>query len=78
MKVLFLLSLATAQRIGELQAISFRVAFQGDLSLFFLPEFVANPIRHWLDPGHAVLVLWLSFHPSRHVLCLFLVLPRRS
>ena len=43
MKVLFLLSLATAKRVGELQAVSFRVAFQGDdLSLSYLPKFVAK------------------------------------
>ena len=40
--VLFLLSLATAKRV-ELQAISCRVASQGhDLSLAYLPEFVAK------------------------------------
>ena len=43
MKVLFLLSLATARRVGELQTVSFRVAFQGDdLSLSYLPEFIAK------------------------------------
>ena len=43
MKVLFLFSLATAKRVGELQAISFRVTFQGDnLSMSYLPEFVAK------------------------------------
>ena len=43
MKVLFPLSLATADRVGELQAISFQVALQGDdLSLSCLPEFVAK------------------------------------
>ena len=42
-KVLFLLSLATAKQVEELQAISFRVAFQGDdFSLSYLPEFVAK------------------------------------
>ena len=36
MKVLFLLSLATANRVSELHALSRRVAFQGkDLSLLF-------------------------------------------
>ena len=39
MKVLFLLFLVTAKRVGEFQAISCRVAFQGhDLSLAYLPE----------------------------------------
>ena len=43
MKVLFLLSLATAKRISELHAFSRRVAFPGkDLSLSYLPEFVAK------------------------------------
>ena len=43
MKVLFLLSLATAKRVGELHVLSRRVAFQGkDLFLSFLPEFVAK------------------------------------
>ena len=43
MTVLFLLSLATAKRVGELQAVSPRVAFQGDiLSLSYIPEFVAK------------------------------------
>ena len=55
MKVLFLLSLATAKRVGELHALSRRVAFQGkDLSLSSLPEFVAkteskrNPLPRFL------------------------------
>ena len=55
-KTLFLLSLATAKRVGEVQALSARVARQGgDLSLSYLPGFVAktesdsNPIpRHFL------------------------------
>ena len=43
MKVLFLLSLATAKRISELHALSRQIAFQGkDLSLSYLPEFVAK------------------------------------
>ena len=42
-KVLFLLSLATAKRVNELQALSRSVAFSGkDLSLSYLPEFVAK------------------------------------
>ena len=42
-KTLFLLSLATARRVGELQAISSRVAWLGgDASLSYLPEFVAK------------------------------------
>ena len=42
-KVLFLLSLATAKRVSELQALSCSVAFSGkDLLLSYLPEFVAK------------------------------------
>ena len=42
-KTLFLLSLATARRIGELQALSSRVAWVGgDISVEYLPEFVAK------------------------------------
>ena len=42
-KTLFLVSLATAKRVGELQALSFRVAKAGqDLILTYLPEFVAK------------------------------------
>ena len=54
-KTLFLLSLASAKRIGEIQALSSNVARRGlDMSVSFLPEFVAktesesNPIpRHF-------------------------------
>ena len=54
-KTLFLLSLASVKRIGEIQALSSKVARQGDdLFLSFLPEFIAktesesNPIpRHF-------------------------------
>ena len=42
-KVLFLVALATAKRVGELQAISFNVAKEGsDLVLSYLPEFLAK------------------------------------
>ena len=42
-KVLFLLSLATAKQVSELQALLRSVAFSGkDLSLSYLPEFVAK------------------------------------
>ena len=42
-KVLFLLSLATARRVGELQALSSQVSFSGDdLFLSYLPEFRAK------------------------------------
>ena len=43
MKVVFLLALATAKRVGEFEAISKRVAFLGqDISISYLPEFVAK------------------------------------
>ena len=42
-KVLFLRSFATAKRASELQALSLSIAFSGkDLSLSYLPEFVAK------------------------------------
>ena len=50
-KALFLLAMATAKRVSELQALSFSVSFQGeDLVLYYDPffraktEFVANPL----------------------------------
>ena len=50
-KVLFLVSLATARRVGELQAVSWDVSFSGsDIYLSYLPEFrvktesSANPL----------------------------------
>ena len=43
MKVAFLPALVTAERVGELQALSACVAFLGpDLSISYLPEFVAK------------------------------------
>ena len=42
-KTLFLLALASARRIGELQAVSHLVSFSGnDCYLSYLPEFVAE------------------------------------
>ena len=42
-KVLFLLALATAKRVGELQALSRVVSFVGsDACLSYVPEFVAK------------------------------------
>ena len=42
-KTLFLLALATAQRVGELQALSHRTSWQGqDLVVSYLPEFIAK------------------------------------
>ena len=43
MKTLFLVVLATAKRVGEIQAFSAHVAVQGeDLPLSYLPEFAAK------------------------------------
>ncbi|MPC69554.1 hypothetical protein E2C01_063782 [Portunus trituberculatus] len=45
-KTLFLVSLATAKRVSKLQALSRRVASQGeDLILSYLPEFLAKTER---------------------------------
>lgn len=45
-KVLFLIALATARRVGELQAVSETVSFRGsDAFLSFLPEFQAKTER---------------------------------
>ena len=42
-KTIFLVALATAKRVGELQALSFNIASSGqDLVLSYLPEFVAK------------------------------------
>lgn len=42
-KTVFLLALATAQRVGEIQALSSRVSWQGpDLMVCYLPEFIAK------------------------------------
>ena len=42
-KTLFLLALATAKRVGELQALSKKVAFRGDdATVSYLPFFVAK------------------------------------
>ena len=42
-KVLFLVALATAERVGELQALSRAVSFvRSDTCLSFVPEFVAK------------------------------------
>lgn len=42
-KALFLLALATAQRVGEIQALSSKTSWQGrDLFVYYLPEFIAK------------------------------------
>ena len=74
MKVLFLVSLSTAKQVGELQAVSFSVAFQGnDRSLSYLLELVAktesehNPIpRSFLVRSLAQFVGEL---PDKRLLC---------
>ena len=61
MKALLLLSLATAKRVGVLHALSFRVAFQGpDLSLLYLPEFVAKTESERNPLPRSILVQSLS------------------
>ena len=74
-KTLFLLSSATAKRVGELQALSRRVAFQGsDLSLSYLPEFVAKTESERNPPPRSFLVKSLSEFvgdlPEERLLCL--------
>ena len=74
MKVAFLLALATAKRVGKLQAISTRVAFHGqDLSVSYFPEFVAktelekNPLpRSFLVRS---LLDFIGDLPEERVLC---------
>ena len=45
-KTLFLVALAIAKRVGELQALSRQVSFQGNaLFVFYLPHFVAKTDR---------------------------------
>ena len=62
MKTLFLLSLAMAKRVGELQARSCRVAFKGpDLSLYFLSLLLRPSWRGILFHVHS----WLS--PCRNL-----------
>ena len=49
-KTIFLLALATAKRVGELQALSHSFAWQGDdVILSYLPEFVAKT-EMWSNP----------------------------
>ena len=48
MKVSFMLALTIAKRVGELQAVSCWVASHGpDISLAYLPEFVAKTESEW-------------------------------
>ena len=55
-KVLFLVALATARRVGELQAVSSSVSYSGeDLFLSYLPEFSSKDR--------------VSFQPSASLLC---------
>ena len=74
-KCLFLVSLATARRVGELQAVSKEVSFSGqDIHLSFLPEFRAktksdaNPLpRSFVVKS---LVDFVSDLPEELLLCL--------
>ena len=45
-KTLFLVALATAKRVGELQVLSRQVSFRGDdMYVYYLPHFVAKTVR---------------------------------
>lgn len=73
-KTLFLTALATAKRVGELQAVSYAFALQGtDIILRYLPEFIAktetdtNPIpREFRLRGLSTLV---EREDEEHLLC---------
>ena len=74
MKTLFLLSLVTAKRVSELQALSCHVVFQGpDISLTYLPEFVAKTEseRNLLPRSFLVksLVEFVGDLPEERLLC---------
>ena len=59
-KTLFLVSLATAKRFGELQALSKRVAAIGDdLMVLYLPHFVAKTERADAPVPHSFRILSL-------------------
>ena len=89
-KVLFLVSLATARRVGELQAVSREVSFSGaDIFLSYLPEFRAktessvNPLpRSYcvrsLADFLALLLFLLALALSLFLLVLLLVLFLRT
>ena len=60
-KVLFLLALATAKRVGELQALSSVVTFvHGDACLSYVPQFVAKSESLTRSIPHSFLVQSLS------------------
>ena len=74
MKVLFLLSLAMAKRVGELQALSLCIAFRGsDLSVSYLVEFVAKTesVRNPLPRSFLVksLEAFVGDMPEEHSFC---------
>ena len=55
LKTLFLLALATAKRVGELQALSSIVTFVGaDACLSYIPQFVAHPFHTSLLLGEVL------------------------
>ena len=75
-KTLFLLAVATARRMGELQAVSHMVSFSGkDLYLSFLPEFraktesAANPLPRSLEDFVGDLPDELLLCPVRALRC---------
>ena len=65
-KTLFLVALATAKRVGELQALASRVAFQGkDLVVSYSPHFVAKTETESNRlPRHFVIPALSSFAPD--------------
>ena len=75
-KTLLLLSLATAKRVGELQALSHRVVSQGpDIFVSYLPELVAKTDSERNPLPRSFLVKSLSDFvedlPGERFLCLF-------
>ena len=76
-KVLFLVALATAKRVGELQAISRTVSFfSSDVCLSYVPEFVAKTESFSNPIPHSFLVKSLSYFTAGLKEDLFLCLVR--
>ena len=67
-KVLFLLALATAKRVGELQALSAVVTFvQGDACLSYVPQFVAKSeslAPSWSSPCRILRLILMTTYCS--------------
>ena len=72
-KVLFLLALGTAKRVGELHFLSAKVPSIGDnLSLSYLPEFIAKSERKTKIPSHFMLKSlgdFVGFEREEMLLC---------